>query len=468
MVDDAVDRQRLFGERVATSHFDGTVLDVTCADGQTDRHATHLVFGELEARSHVVGGVHFDADAEGLELVCNGVNLLEDGIQLLLLFEDRHDSHLDRSQMRRQDESVVVGVGHDECAHQSRRDAPGRSPYILGFVLFGEERHVERLGEILSQEMAGTGLQRLAVLHHGFDAVGVECARKTLVRRLDSLQYGDSHHRLDEVGIYVQHLLCEVLGLLFGSVGGVALLPEELGRTEEEAGSHLPSHHVAPLVAQDRQVAVGRDPVFVRTPDDGLRCRTDDQFLLQTCVGVHHHALTVGVVHQSVVRHYGALFGETFHMFGLTAQERFGDQQREIRVLHALGLETCVQTGLDALPDGVAVGFDHHAATYGRLFGQVRFYYQFVVPLRVVLASGCKFLISHVIDNWTIYDFTIYLQFYLAERIVLAQPLESFGLAFEFVAHGPDVPDMRCVRGRVGYLHVRQSEVFQQRTEHHL
>ena len=127
-------------------------------------------------------------------MVGDRINLGEDSVKLFLLFEDRHDGHLDRSQMRRQDEAVVVGVGHDERTHESGTYAPRSCPNVLGFVLLGQVSHVERLGEVLSQEMAGSGLQCLAILHHSLDAVGVECARKTLVRRLDTLENRDSHY----------------------------------------------------------------------------------------------------------------------------------------------------------------------------------------------------------------------------------------------------------------------------------
>ncbi len=101
----------------------------------------------------------------------------------------------------------------------------------------------------------------------------------------------------------------------------VTLLPKELGGAEEHAGAHLPAHHVCPLVAEYWEVAVGVDPVAVCAPDDGLGCRTYDQLLLQTCVGIDDHAVAVGVVLEAVVGHYRAFFRESFHMLGFTAKE---------------------------------------------------------------------------------------------------------------------------------------------------
>ena len=56
------------------------------------------------------------------------------------------------------------------AADQPRRDAPARRPGVFELVLLVDEFHVERLGEVLAQEMRRAGLQRLAVLHHRLDA----------------------------------------------------------------------------------------------------------------------------------------------------------------------------------------------------------------------------------------------------------------------------------------------------------
>ncbi len=65
-----------------------------------------------------------------------------------------------------------------------------------------------------------------------------------------------------------------------GGVGGVAFLPEELGGPEEQAGAHLPTDHVGPLVDQQGQVAVAGDPVAVGVPNDGFGGRANDEFFL--------------------------------------------------------------------------------------------------------------------------------------------------------------------------------------------
>ncbi len=104
-------------------------------------------------------------------------------------------------------------------------------------------------------------------------------------------------------------------------MGRVAFLPEEFGRAQEHACAHFPPHHVSPLVDQNRQVAVGCDPILICVPDDGFGCGAYDQFLFETGIGVDHHAGSVGGVFKTVVCHHGAFFGKSFHVFGFAREE---------------------------------------------------------------------------------------------------------------------------------------------------
>jgi len=168
-------------------------------------------------------------------------------------------------------------------------------------------------------------------------------------------------------------------------MGRVALLPEKFRRAQEQAGTHLPAYDVRPLVAEDRQVAVGLDPALVSVPDDRFRGGTDDQLLFEFGIGIDHDALALGIVFQAVVGDHGALLGKAFHVVGLFREERLGDEEREIGVLVPRVLKHLVQGRLHFLPDGIAVRLDYHAAAYGRIFGQTSLDHQVVVPLRVVV-----------------------------------------------------------------------------------
>ena len=389
---DAVARAGFLLQRVAAHHLDGVVLQVTATHDETYGHTLHLVVRKLEARTLVVGIVIFHADAQLFEAADDAGHLFVNLVQLLLALVDGHDDHLDGSEVGREHQAVVVGVGHDEGTHQAGGYAPGGGPYIFQLVVLVDELYVEGLGKVLAQEVRRAALQGFAVLHHGLDGIGVQRAGKAFVGRLDTLDDGHGHVLLGKVRVDIQHLDGFSLCFLLRGMGRVAFLPQEFSRTQEEAGTHFPAEHVGPLVDQDGQVAVGVDPVLVRIPDDGFRSGADDQFLLQFGLGVYHYASAVGVILQAIVGDDGTFLGKSFHMFCLAAEEGFRDEQGEIGIDMARFLEHVIQLALHFLPDGISVGLYHHTAAYGGLFGQVGFHHQFVVPLRVVLATLGKIL----------------------------------------------------------------------------
>ncbi len=263
-------------------------------------------------------------------------------------------------------------VGHDEAADQAGADAPRGLPDVLDLARLGLELDVEGLAEVLAEIVAGAGLQGLAVLHHRLDAEGLERARELLVVGLLAADHRHRQHLFGEVAVDVEHLQDLGHRLVVAGVGGVALLPEELGGAQEEAGAHLPAHHVGPLVDEQRQVAVAVDPVREEVADDRLGGRADDVGLVER--------LAAGVGDD------GELGREALDVLGLLGDEALGDEQREVGVLVAGGLEAGVEVPLDPLPDRVAVRLDDHAALdhLGRL-GHLGLADDVLVPLGVVV-----------------------------------------------------------------------------------
>ena len=390
VVGDAFDGHSDLLERVAAADLAGSVLQVTGADGQAHGDAFELVLVELPAGLVLGSVVILHHQAFGFEGADDGGDMLVELALLFVALADGDDGHVDGGQVRREDESVVVGVGHDEGAHEAGADAPRGGPYVFELVLLVEELHLEGLGEVLAQEVAGACLQSLAVLHHSLNAEGVEGAGEALVGALVTLEHGYGHVFLHKLGVDLEHAACLLLGLLAGGVGGVAFLPEKLSGAEEHAGAHLPTHDVGPLVAEDRQVAVGLDPVLVGAPDDGLGGGAHDELLFELGAGVDDDAAAVGGVHEAVVGHHGALLGETLDMLGLAAEEALGDEEGEIGVLVAGLFEHLVELVLHLLPDGIAIGFDDHASADGALLGEVGTHDEFVIPFGVVLATFWK------------------------------------------------------------------------------
>ena len=221
--------------------------------------------------------------------------------------------------------------------------------------------------------MAGARLQRPAVAHHRLDGGAVDRAGELLAIALHPLDHRDRRFVDREIGVDAHHAAGFLLGFLLGGVRGVPLLPEELGGAQEEPRAHLPAHDVGPLVDQQRQVAIGADPLAVHVPDDGLRGRANDQRLVQLLA--------------AAVRHDRQLRREALDVLGFLLQEAERDEQREVGVDVTGLLEAPVERRLDILPEGVAVGPDDHAALDRGVVGQLGFLNDIGIPARVILAA---------------------------------------------------------------------------------
>src|SRR5947209_19364585 len=98
----------------------------------------------------------------------------------------------------------------------------------------------------------------------------------------------------------------------------VPLLPQELGRAQEEAGALFPAHHVGPLVDQHWEIAPRLDPARVEVAEDRLAGRSYGEAL--------------GQLFAAGVGHPGDFGCEALDVLRLTAQEALRHEQREVRV----------------------------------------------------------------------------------------------------------------------------------------
>src|SRR5262249_39934358 len=130
----------------------------------------------------------------------------------------------------------------------------------------------------------------------------------TLTLRADQHRYGEP--LLGEAPVDFNHPPRLLLSLLLRGMGSVPFLPEELGRAQEQARAHLPAHHVAPLIDEQRQVAVTLDPVAISIPDDRLGGGADDQLLIEPGLGIDLDAAIDRA--ESMVRDHRAFLGEAF------------------------------------------------------------------------------------------------------------------------------------------------------------
>ena len=191
---------------------------------------------------------------------------------------------------------------------------------------------------------------------------------KRSAARLAALEDGDGEHVLGDLAVDLEHAQRLRDGLVGRGVRGVALLPQELARAQEEARAHLPAQDVGPLVVEERQVAVALDPALVGAPDDRLGRRPDGERLLQLL------AAAVGD-HRDLRR-------EALDVIGLLLEQAHRDQQREVEVLVPGRLEPVVERALQQLPDGVAVRPDDHRAPCRAVLGQLGALHDLDVPGR--------------------------------------------------------------------------------------
>ena len=96
---------------------------------------------------------------------------------------------------------------------------------MFKLVVLVDELHIKCLGKVLAQEVRGSALQSLAILHHGLDGIGFECASKALICSLHALHYRQCHVFLGKISIHIKHLNGLGLCLLAGGMSGVTFLP---------------------------------------------------------------------------------------------------------------------------------------------------------------------------------------------------------------------------------------------------
>ena len=229
--------------------------------------------------------------------------------------------------------------------------------------------------------MGSTSLQCLAILHECLDAIGVNSTGKTLIRRLNTLNHRNCHEVLHKVCIDVQHSFGFFHGLLAGGVRSVTFLPQELSRAQEQTRAHLPTNHISPLVAQNRQVTVRLNPILISVPNNGFGSRTDNEFLFQLSFRINDHSAAIGIILQTIMCHNGTFLGKALHMAGFTTEKGLGNKNREIGVRMPRLLEHPIQSGLHLLPNRIAVWFYHHTSSNRRILSKICFLYNIIIPL---------------------------------------------------------------------------------------
>ena len=163
---------------VVTAHGHAhAVFDIAGADLDAQGHALHLVLSALPAEA-VVADIDLDTHTGGLYRLVQLGGLLGDAG---LMLRNGHDDDLNGRYLGRQDEAVVVAVSHDDAADDTGRHAPRGLMGVLELVVLIGEGDAKLLGKAGAEVVARAGLERLVVVHHALDGVGVDGAGKLLL-----------------------------------------------------------------------------------------------------------------------------------------------------------------------------------------------------------------------------------------------------------------------------------------------
>ena len=331
-----------------------------------------------------------------MELIDQLHAVIDDRRILFGVAQHRHDHDLIGRDARRDAQAVIIAMGHDEPADHAGRHAPaGRLRQFLA-ALGILETDILRLAEGGAQEVRRTGLQRLAILHHGFDRIGGDGPGESLVLRLFARDDGHRHAIFGEGAVDFQHLERLFHRLFDGGVRGMAFLPEEFGGAQEHAGAHFPTHDIGPLVDQHGQVAPALHPAAERRADHRFRRRPHDQRLLQLRFGIGHQLAVL--LDQPVMRDDRHFLGEAVDMLGLLLEIGERDEEREIAIFVAGRLDLRVQQLLHPFPDAIPPGTNDHAAAHAAFLRHVGFGDDGLIPGGEILFAGNGKSVLH--EGW--------------------------------------------------------------------
>ena len=124
MLNKCVERDIVFLHRVATGDLGLVILHILRSDCHTHGHTLELVLIELPAGTLGIIVVELHGNSEGFQFLNKRIYLSSNLFALFIGLVNRDNDHLDRSQNRRQNQSVVIGVSHDERTDESGGNAP--------------------------------------------------------------------------------------------------------------------------------------------------------------------------------------------------------------------------------------------------------------------------------------------------------------------------------------------------------
>ena len=321
-----------------------SVFQILGAQLYTKRNALHLILGTLPAQ-RVVAVINLCPETGSLDSAVKRLRCFQNAF---LMLGYGNDNHLNRGNFRRKHQSGIVAVGHDDSADNSRGKAPACLEGILLRVVLVSKCDIKLAGKAVSEEMAGTGLERLFIMHHAFDGIGVYRAGELLFICLVAAD--DRHCQIILAEICIDFQLCQRLlsGFFFRCMKRMTLLPQEFSASQERSRGLFPTHNAAPLVVFHRQISPGMQNMTPVITEQRFTGRTDAESLREFFLASYRDPRTLGCKAFNVI-----LF---LLKKGLRNQHRHGD------ILMSVSLEHAVQNALNVFPDSIAIGAQHKQA----------------------------------------------------------------------------------------------------------
>src|SRR5579875_2363779 len=185
-----IDRHNLFGTIITAHQHHALVLRIAWADLNAHRHAAHLPLVKFPTRC-ILATVYSETHLPFKHLFDTPDRLFYQRF-LGILAPDRHHYGLIWGQAWRQDQTRLIAMDHDDTPDHARAEAPTGGSAIFALSIGIQKLNIEASGEIVTQVMAGSGLQCLAVTHQRLDRIGAQRTRELLVFALDSGDNWDS------------------------------------------------------------------------------------------------------------------------------------------------------------------------------------------------------------------------------------------------------------------------------------
>ena len=161
----------------------------------------------------------------------------------------------------------------------------------------------------------------------------------------------------------------------------MTFLPQKFRCTQENTRTHLPPHHIRPLIDLERQVAIRLHPSGESLSNNRFRSRANYHRLHQRTGG---DKLSLFILFKAGMRHNRTFLGKAIYMLCLLSDITYRYQHREISILHVFRFYHTIKCFLDIFPQGVTVRFDNHATAHRRIFSHIRRPNNILIPLRKI------------------------------------------------------------------------------------